>query len=118
MKRLFLALVLALLVHVPSAQAASVLFDVPGVTVADANGWTSTLYVNGTAFPLVHTCALVATVVTCTATLPAIASALVPGLAQTFEVDLFDPILNLRSAKTLPPFIRNRPTVPTNGRFQ
>ncbi len=99
-----------------SAQAASVLFDVSG-TVADANSWTSTLYVNGTAFPLVHTCALAGSVVTCTATLPTITSALVPGLAQTFELDLFDPVLNIRSVKSVP-FIRNRPSVPTAGRFQ
>lgn len=106
---------LFLLAAVP-ARAASVLFDVTG-TVADANGWTSTLYVNGTAFPLVHTCALVATVVTCTATLPNISTALVAGSAQTFEIDLFDAVLNIRSPKSVP-FIRNRPTVPINGRLQ
>lgn len=99
------------------ARAASVLFDVTAGTVADANGWQSTLYVNGTAFPLVHTCALVATVVTCTATLPNISTALVAGSAQTFELDLFDAVLNIRSAKSTP-FLRNRPVVPTNGRLQ
>lgn len=114
--KVVLVLALFLVVATP-ARAASVLFDVPGASVADANGWTSTLYVNGTAFPLVHTCAVAGPLVTCTATLPNIAAALVAGLAQTFEVDLFDPVLSVRSAKSIP-FIRNRPAVPTSGRFQ
>ena len=116
MKTSLLALVFCLAWAAP-VRAASVLFDVPGATVADANGWASTLYVNGTAFPLTHTCVLVNTVVTCTAALPAISTALAPGLVQTFEVDLFDAVLQLRSAKSVP-FLRNRPTVPTSGRFQ
>lgn len=118
MNRIRLLLVSFALLSVPSfAQAATVVFDVPAATVVDLNGWTSTLYVNGTAFPLTHTCILTGAIVTCTAPLPNVASALVAGTAQTFEVDLFDPVLNVRSPKSAS-FIRNRPAAPTSGRFQ
>lgn len=99
------------------AQAASVVFDAAaGTTVAAANGWTSVLYVNGTAFPMAHTCALVGVTVTCTATLPNITSALTPSGAQSFQVSFVDAVLG-ESVKSVP-FLRDRPAAPINGRFQ
>lgn len=102
---------------VAQAQAATVMFDAAaGTTVATANTYTSVLYVNGTAFPMIHTCALVGTVTTCTAPLPNIAAALTPIGTQTFEVTFKDVILG-ESARS-GPFVRIRPAAPLNLRIQ
>lgn len=118
MKRIILA-VCFVLVLAPGAhaQAATVLFDAAaGTTVATANSWTSVLYVNGTAFPMVHTCAIVGAATTCSAPLPNITAALTPLGSQTFEVTFKDAILgeSLRSG----PFVRVRPAAPSNLRIQ
>jgi hypothetical protein len=108
----------ALVLLATPVQAATVSFDLaPGATVAEATSWTATLYVNGTAFALTTTCVAAGPVVTCTAPLPAITAALTPAGPQTFEVDLFDPVLNARSLKSAP-FLRSRPSAPINGRLQ
>jgi hypothetical protein len=120
MKRLIyaLAVLFVVLAAAPArAQVATVLFDAAtGTTVATANSWTSVLYVNGTAFPMVHTCAIVGTVTTCSAPLPNITAALTPLGTQTFEMTFKDAILgeSLRSA----PFVRVRPAAPSNLRIQ
>lgn len=113
-----LLLLLLCLVLPAQAQAATVLFDTTA-TVAEANGWTSVLYVNNVAFPLVHTCALIGTTVTCTATVPA-AALLTPPLtatgAQRFEVTFVDSVLG-ESPKSIPLFL-TRPVAPINPRFR
>lgn len=120
MRRLFLlGLVGGLLTlgQLASAQTATVLFDAAtGTTAATANSWTSVLYVNGVAFPLIHTCTLAGTVVTCQSPLPNITAALTPLGTQTFEVTFKDVILgeSPRSA----PFARIRPAAPSNLRIQ
>lgn len=76
------------------ASAQTVMFDAAtGTTPATANTWTSVLYVNGTAFPMTHTCATVGTATTCSAPLPNITAALTPVGSQTFTVTFKDPVL-------------------------
>lgn len=103
--------------YVTAAQAATVLFDAAsGTALADASAATSVLYVNGTAFPLVHQCSQSGTVVTCSALLPVVTAALTPSGAQSFQVAFVDPVFG-ETAKSVP-FIKNRLAAPTNGRFQ
>lgn len=119
MRRFFLAsTVLFLLLQISShAQAATVAFDASaGTTVATANGWTSVLYVNGTAFAMIHTCALVGTLVTCSAPLPNVATALTPSGNQTFEVTFKDVVLG-ESPRSVP-LVLVRPNAPLNPRIR
>lgn len=119
MKRTLAILLLIIGFAVPvTAQTATVIFDAAtGTTAATANGWTSVLYVNNTAFPMVHTCALVGAVVTCSAPLPNITAALTPIGTQTFEVSFKDVVLNVESSRS-GPFVRIRPAAPLNLRIQ
>lgn len=117
MKSFLLTLALvAALVQIASAQTATVLFDAQtGTTAATANSWTSVLYVNGVAFPMVQTCTGT-TLVTCSAPLPAIAAALTPLGTQTFEVTFKDVVLG--ESPRSGPFGRIRPAAPSNLRIQ
>lgn len=100
------------------AQAATVLYDAPtGTTLAQANSWAGTLYVNNQAFQLTQTCTQAGVgVVTCSAPLPNVAAALAPTGPQNFEVTWKDAVLGEGPRSAV--FIRNRPSAPTNGRFQ
>lgn len=119
MTRWMLVLVF-LLGSVPAfAQAATVAYDYPVVAgvplAATVQAWTPTLYVNGTAFVLTHTCTGTTTV-TCTATLPNITSALTPTGPQTFTVSLKDTVLG-ESPQSLP-LVKVRPVAPLVLRIQ
>lgn len=105
-----------LLASVATAQTATVLFDAAtGTTAATANSWTSVLYVNGVAFPMVQTCTGT-TLVTCQAPSPNITAALTPLGTQTFEVTFKDVILG--ESPRSGPFARIRPAAPSNLRIQ
>lgn len=116
--KLILLVLLALSLSAPVfAQTTTVAFDAAaGTTPATANSWTSVLYVNGTAFPLVHTCATVGTTTTCTATLPNISAALTPVGTQTFTVTFKDSVLG-ESPQSLP-LVKVRPAAPVLLRIQ
>lgn len=102
---------------VAHAQAATVLFDAAtGTTPATANQWTSVLYVNGTPFPMVHTCTLVGAVTTCTSPLPNVTTALTPVGSQTFNVTFKDIILG--ESPQSGPLTRIRPAAPFPPRIQ
>ena len=101
-----------------SAQTVTVLFDAQtGTTPATANTWTSVLYVNGTPFPMTHTCVAVGTVTTCSAPLPAIAPALTSNGSQSFTVTFKDAVLG-ETTQSSPPLVRIRPSAAINLRIQ
>ncbi len=113
MKTLVLTFILSL--FAVTASAATVVYDSAN-TLAEVQGYTATLFVNGTAFPLTQTCVASTANVTCTAPLPNITSALTASGPQTFTVQFADPVLGVTA--TSAPFIRTRPAAPTSGRFQ
>jgi hypothetical protein len=103
------------------AQSATVTFDytvTPLPTAAVVQGWTFTLTVNSTKFVLNDTCVLNSAgpiVVTCTATLPNITTALTGSGPQSFTGTLADGILE--SSASLP-LVLTRPSAPTAPRIQ
>lgn len=112
-----LALLLLLLGSSLSAQSPQVAFDTPtGVTAAQANAWTSVLYVNGTAFPMTHTCAINGSAVTCTAPLPNITTALTATGPQNLTVSFKDVVLG--EGPQSGPLVRLRPGAPSVPRIQ
>lgn len=118
MKSLLIALAFCIVGTAARAQAATVQFDAtPGTAVAAANGWTSVLYVNGTAFPMAHVCTASGAAVTCEAPLPNIIPALTANGSQRFEVSFVDAVLGVESPKSAP-FLRDRPVAPINLRFK
>ena len=112
-----IAVVGAIMMTAQVVAASEVVFNPSNGTLQENNSWTSILYVNGTAFPLTHTCTMVDAMAECTAPLPNIQSALTPSGPQTFRVSLYDPILMVESGKSAP-FIRVRPGAPTSGRLK
>jgi hypothetical protein len=116
--KVILFVLVALSLSVPAyAQVATVAFDAQtGTTAATANSWTSVLYVNGTAFPLVHVCTLVGTTTTCTAPLPNITAALTPVGTQTFTVTFKDSVLGESPSSS--PLVKVRPAAPVLLRIQ
>lgn len=120
MRKFLLVVSFCLFSSLVNAQAAQVIFDYPNTSpAATVQGWTATLYVNGTPFVLTDTCVLTTAapiVVRCTATFPNVTSALTPSGVQNFEVTLMDVVLE--SAKSSPPFVLTRPSVVTNLRIQ
>ncbi len=124
MKRTILAmLVLLFILLLPvKVSAATALFDT-AVSKEEANGWTSVLYVNNVAFPLVHTCVDVSSgLVTCTAQIPPAAMGTPPFLQegpQTFEVS-FKTATGQESSRSLPVllFLPSRPLPPAQLKVQ
>lgn len=121
-----LALLSAFLVAAPivaQAQAATVAFDysvpAPAVTPSPAvvTGYVAQLYVNGVAFVLTDTCVAVAApaVITCTATLPNISSALAVTGPNQFQVSLKDGILE--GPKSVVPLVLVTPSAPSTPRI-
>lgn len=111
---------LSLYATVVQAQAATVIFNYPNtVSAAVVQGYTATLYVNGTPFVLTDVCVLVTTVtpnvVQCTAPLPNVTAALTASGPQNFDVTLADVILE--GAHSVP-FVLARPSVTSNLRIQ
>ena len=117
MMRLTLGVVLGVLLMAwpVSAQTVTFAYDAPTPSVAVAQGWAPTLYVNNQAFPVAaHTCTLAGAIVTCTFTAPNFAAALTAQGPQTFEVSLRDAVVG-EGPRSLP-LSRTRPAAPTNLR--
>lgn len=116
-----LSLVLTLMLLCPAVALRAqtgpqIAFDAPsGVTPAQGNLWTSVLYVNGTPFPMVHTCVAAGPLTTCTAPLPNISSALTATGPQTFTVSFKDVVLG--EGPQSGPLVRLRPSAPSIPRI-
>jgi len=98
------------------AQGTATVFFDTATTVTIANSWTSVLYVNGTAFPMTHTCTVVGALTTCTSPLPNISAALTPTGNQTLEVTFKDVVLG-ESPRSVP-LVLARPNAPLNPRIR
>jgi len=119
MKRLLLVLVF-LSVAVPvRAQAATVVFDYPvaGSLPTTVQGWTATLYVNNVPFVVNDICTPqpAPTIVTCTATLPDVSSALAVTGPNQFIMRLKDGILEGPNSV---PLVLSRPSATSAPRIQ
>lgn len=120
MKKLFLTLIILLFAATVQAQTATVTYDysAAGAVPSVVQGYGATLYVNGVAFTMNDTC--VATpapaLITCTANLPNISTALVPVGPNQFQVSMKDGILE--GPKSVIPLVLTAPLAPSTPRIQ
>jgi hypothetical protein len=115
MKRIILALVLALVPLTLDAQTTKRLAWDMNTSPAVAQGYRYRLFVNGTEQPdlLVASCAESAAGATCSVPMPA----LTPGPVHTLELTAIEPVNGLESARSAP-FPVSIPVIPSNLRVQ